>query len=97
MFEAGASDPARLNVVQVNGLIKGWDLKESSDNLHVAVLTMNYDYFNNSAFEYGAQSFNFKVLSEWKRDSKRNFETTIGAGIIVLAAVPDDYLYYGEG
>jgi hypothetical protein len=97
VVEAGAADSALLNVVQVNGALKGWDLKESSDNLHVATITMNYDYFNNSAFEYGGQSFNFKILSQWKRESKINFETYVGGGIIVLAAVPDDYLYYGEG
>jgi hypothetical protein len=59
--------------------------------------TMNYDYFLNNSFEYGGQSFNFKFLSDWNKKSRARLRTEVGAGPIVLAAVPDDYLYYGEG
>jgi hypothetical protein len=96
-IEAGAADSATLNLVQVNGALKQWRMKETERNNHLFSITMNYDYFNNSAFEYGGQSFNFKLLSAWNRDRKNKLFSSIGAGVIVLAAVPDDYLYYGEG
>ncbi len=30
-------------------------------------------------------------------DNEVNFITRVGAGAVILAAVPDPYLYYGEG
>ncbi|WP_153798987.1 DUF3943 domain-containing protein [Foetidibacter luteolus] len=96
-IEAGASDSAYLNTVLVNAALRQWLAKERPDRRHFYALTMNYDYFNNASFEYGAQSSNFKILSEWRRLSKTKLFSNLGAGVIVLAAVPDDYLYYGEG
>lgn len=95
--EAGAGDSAYLNTVQVNGAITQWIKKETDNSRHFYTITMNYDYLNNSSFSYGGQSFNFKLLSQWNRQRKTKYFSNVGAGIIVLAAVPDDYLYYGEG
>jgi hypothetical protein len=95
--EAGAADSAYLNQVLVNGILKQWIMNETVKHKHFGSFTMNYDYFKNNAFEYGGQSFNFKFLSDWNKKSRTRLRTEIGAGPIVLAAVPDDYLYYGEG
>ncbi|MFT3822515.1 MAG: DUF3943 domain-containing protein [Chitinophagaceae bacterium] len=97
LLEAGASDSASLNMLLVNGALSQWQLPIDKGGQHIASVTMNYDYFKNNSFEYGAQSFNFKVLSDWKKIDKVKINTMLGAGIIVLAAVPDPYLYYGEG
>lgn len=48
-------------------------------------------------FEYSGQSFHFNLLSDFHLNDKTNVQTLVGAGPIVLAAVPDDNLYYGEG
>jgi hypothetical protein len=95
--EAGAGDSVYLNALQVNAAISQWIMKETSSNTHHYSITMNYDYLNNLSFEYGAQSFNFSILSQWKKQRKTKFFSNAGVGVIVLAAVPDDYLYYGEG
>jgi hypothetical protein len=97
IVEAGAADSAHLNQVYVNGILKQWIMNETVKHRHLGSFTMNYDYFLNNSFEYGGQSFNFKFLSDWNRKSRTRLRTEIGAGPIVLAAVPDDYLYYGEG
>jgi hypothetical protein len=97
IVEAGASDSAYLNRIMVNGVLKQWVLKESDAKKHLASVTMNYDYLLNNSFEYGGQSFHFKLLSDWNKHSRTRLHTTIGLGPVVLAAVPDDYLYYGEG
>lgn len=95
--EAGANDSAYINTVQVNGALKTWRLREDSSQVHLYSVTMNYDFIKNNAFEYGGQSFTLKVLSDWAKHRKTKIYTEIGSGIIVLGAVPDKYLYYGEG
>jgi hypothetical protein len=96
-IEAGAGDSAYLNTVQVTGALKTWKLREDSNHVHLYSVTMNYDFIKNNAFEYGAQSFMFKLLSNWSKRSRTKIYTEIGSGIVVLGAVPDKYLYYGEG
>lgn len=95
--EAGNDDSSFLNVVSVNGALGQWEISESSTNRHLYGVSMNYDYFHNRAFEYGGQSFHFKLLSQWNRQRPVKYTTNVGMGLIVLAAVPDEYLYYGEG
>lgn len=95
--EAGGGDSTYLNNVQVNGALKTWKMKEDSSQLHLYSVTMNYDYLKNSAFEYGGQSFNFKLLSNWRRKKDIKIFTEVSSGIVVLGAVPDKFLFYGEG
>ena len=95
--EAGASDSAYLNNVAVSGILQQWIMKETEEKRHLSSITMDYNYFLNNSFEYGGQSFNYRIVSDWNRKSRTQWRTNIGAGLIVLAAVPDDYLYYGEG
>lgn len=96
-IEAGAGDSAYLNTVQVNGALGSWNMKEGDFRHHLYSITMNYDFFKNSAFEYGAQSLNLKLISNWRKKSDLKVYTEIGCGAILLGAVPDKYLYYGEG
>lgn len=97
IVEAGAGDSAYLNTVQVTGALKTWTLREDSSQRHLYTVTMNYDFIKNNAFEYGGQSFMFKLLSDWSPHRKTKIYSEIGSGIVVLGAVPDKYLYYGEG
>ena len=96
-IEGGGGDSTYLNTVQVTGAIKTWKLKEDSNQLHLYSVTMNYDFIKNSAFQYGAQSFTFRLLSNWNKQGRTKIYTEIGSGVVVLGAVPDKYLYYGEG
>lgn len=92
--EVGASDSGYLNTLMVTGYIRRWKMSARS----MGLISMNYDFFKNNAFEYGAQSFRFTVMSDWKQKNPKNkVRTTVGGSIIALAAVPDVYLYYGEG
>lgn len=95
--EAGGGDSTYLNTVQVSGSLKTWKMKEDSAQLHLYSITMNYDYLKNSAFEYGGQSMYFKLLSNWRRQRATKIYSEIGSGVVVLGAVPDKYLFYGEG
>jgi Domain of unknown function (DUF3943) len=96
-IEAGSGDSTYLNTVQVNGALKTWRLREDSSQVHIYTVTMNYDFIKNGAFQYGGQSFLFKLISNWSKRHKTKITTEIGSGIVVLGAVPDKYLFYGEG
>ena len=39
----------------------------------------------------------YDLLSHFNKDKRSSFHTKVGAGLILLGAVPDEYLYYGEG
>lgn len=95
--EAGGGDSTYMNTVQVSGELKTWKMKEDSTQLHLYSISMNYDYLKNSAFEFGGQSIYFKLLSKWRKQRKFKIFTEIGSGVVVLGAVPDKYLFYGEG
>lgn len=97
VIEAGAGDSAYLNTIQVSGALKTWTMKETRHQHHLYSISMNYDYIQNGAFEYGGQSFILKVLSDWNKGGRFGVRSEIGSGIVVLGAVPDKYLYYGEG
>lgn len=95
--EAGGGDSSYMNNVQVSGALKTWRFMETPKHLHLYSITMNYDFIKNNAFEYGGQGFTFKLLSDWSKNKKTKFYTEIGSGVTVLGAVPDNFLYYGEG
>jgi hypothetical protein len=85
-----------LNMIRVKGALYGWDLKNTQNNKQVANILFSYDYYSNPAFAYSAESFHGNLVSEYKLKTA-TARTYIGVGIIALAAVPNEYLYYGEG
>ncbi|MFI5218090.1 MAG: DUF3943 domain-containing protein [Bacteroidia bacterium] len=95
--ELGAADSSTLNNIQINGVLYGKHLKEDDEVNHVLTVTMNYDYIKNSVLQYGAQSFNFKLLSDHMYGEKSDIFTEAGIIGVALGSIPDDYLYYGEG
>jgi len=95
--EAGSGDSTYMNNIQVSGALKTWRFREDAKRLHLYSITLNYDFIKNNAFEYGGQGLTFKLLSDWSKHKKNKFRTEIGSGVTVLGAVPDNYLYYGEG
>lgn len=98
-MEGGNNDSAKINTLRVSGFLHGWQLDgaDSSTAEHVVNITTNYDFYFNSSFFYGGQSVNISLLSHFQPAKKIRIQTQAGAGIIVLAAVQDEYLYYGEG
>src|SRR5262249_6496235 len=95
--EVGASDSAFINNVHVSGSLYGRAVKDDGKVKRIMTVTANYDYIHNTAIEYGAQSFTLKWLTDYNSGANTHVYTELGAIGVVLAAVPDDYLYYGEG
>lgn len=100
--EFGQDDSSKVNVISVYGSLTGWMI-HSEKFRHVAVLSANYDYINNAAFFYSGQSIRMNLYSEFPLRHDLVIHTVIAAGPVILAAVPDHYLYktrdydYGPG
>ena len=92
--ELGRDDSTMLNVVSVYGSLTGWQLKTKPNQKQLLTLSANYDYIHNVAFFYGGQSVKLNLYSEYGLTRKVKFNTLFGAGPVILAAVPDNYIIY---
>ena len=91
--EFGQDDSSKVNVVSVYGSLAGWQLS-SGKQRHAAVLSANYDYINNAAFFYSGQSIRMNLHSAFSFPGGIRINTLVAAGPVLLAAVPDGYLYH---
>jgi hypothetical protein len=92
----GKDDSTSVNNVNVAGSLNGWRVGSTDNSRHLALLTANYDYISNQAFKYSAESLKLNLISEFQPSNKIRINTTVGIGPIILAAVPDAYLYNGR-
>lgn len=95
--ELGRDDSSLVNNVNVYGSLAGWEIKSNQKLQHLAILSANYDYIRNEAFFYGAQSVKINLFSEYNITDKLTFNTAFAGGPVILAAVPDKYLYAERG
>lgn len=94
--EFGVDDSSKINVVSAYGSLKGWLLGNNEWSRHLLMASMNYDYINNVAFFYSAQSVRLNLISVFNISKKIEVNTFIGAGPVLLSAVPDSALYKGR-
>lgn len=93
--EIGADDSSFLNVVRVYGTLKGWRFfSDRKDNL--ITLSANYDYYRNQSFFYSGQSIKATVFTAPVSNKRYRFSTILGAGVVLLAAVPNWNNYKGR-
>jgi len=95
-LEFGKSVHNSINLVSVYGSITGFWVQYTDNIRQMALLTANYDYINNDAFNYSSQNIKLNLFSEFKLSDKLKINTTLAAGPIILAAVPDPYPDYGR-
>ncbi|MDB4927230.1 MAG: hypothetical protein JWR23_3286 [Mucilaginibacter sp.] len=95
--EVGKDDSSKVNIVSVYGSLAGWEIESTEKLQHLAILSANYDFIHNAAFFYGGQSVKINLLSEYDITEKIKVNTIFGAGPILLAAIPDPYLYLSHG
>ncbi|HMO63398.1 MAG TPA: DUF3943 domain-containing protein [Ferruginibacter sp.] len=96
--ELGNDDSSRLNSLLVSGNLYGKRLRSASPAVkNYFSITMHYDYYKNERLNFGAQSFAANLFSNRKLGLKSELQLSAGAGIVALAAVPNKYVYFGEG
>ncbi|HMR19448.1 MAG TPA: DUF3943 domain-containing protein [Sphingobacterium sp.] len=94
-LEIGNGDSTFINAVNVYALLRGAEFFKSRQGTHYGTLNAHYDFYNNDAFFYGAQSITYNWLSEFTYRQQNKLNLSMGVGAVVLAAVPDPYLLYG--
>ncbi len=95
--ELGNSDTTKANTLHIEGTMFGKKLKHTDKLQQVFNISINYDFLQNAAFVYGAQSFRANLLSKVMLTKKIQLQVKASAGLIALAAVHNPYMYYGEG
>lgn len=94
--EFGADDSSKLNIISAYGSVKGWRLGQNERAKNLLMVSMNYDYIDNEAFFYSGQSIRLNLFSVFTLSKKVGINTFIGAGPVILSAVPDSSLYEGR-
>jgi hypothetical protein len=97
MIEAGNSDSAKANMLQIEGSLYGKKIKQDKHAVHSFNISMKYQFFQNSSFVYGAQSVKVNLFSKYQVNHNVQLQFNTGTGILLLAAVQNKYMYYGEG
>lgn len=94
-LEMGQGDSTFINAVNIHALMYGNRFFEHKNAYFYGLITAHYDFYNNDAFFYGAQSINYNFVTEARYRSNR-LKVGLGLGAVILAAVPDPYLLYGD-
>lgn len=94
--EFGADDSSKINIISAYGSVKGWLIGNTEKVRNLLMVSMNYDYINNEAFFYSAQSVRLNLSSAFTLSKKIKINTFAGTGPVILAAVPDSSLYEGR-
>ena len=94
--EFGADDSSKSNIISAYGSVKGWLIGNTEKVRNLLMVSMNYDYINNEAFFYSAQSVRLNLSSAFTLSKKIKINTFAGTGPVILAAVPDSSLYEGR-
>lgn len=94
--EVGGSDSALLNSIWVQGNLFTKYLGGGRHSDHLLRVTQNYDFYKNTAFEYGGQSLLATWAAHYYPNPKWQIFTEVGAGPIILAAAPDKHKDYND-
>jgi hypothetical protein len=91
--EMGKDDSALVNGLRVYGSLMGWEIRPGHRTQHLLVLSANYDFIRNEAFFYGGQSIKLNLFSQLELPKGLKFNSNFAVGPVLLAAIPDNYMY----
>lgn len=95
-LEVGNGDSTFVNAINVHALLTGAEFFKTKAGRHFGTLDAHYDTYNNDAFFYGAQSLTYNWNSNYEYKNNNKLNLSVGVGAVLLAAVPDPYLLYGD-
>jgi hypothetical protein len=82
-----------LTRLQIRGDLFGKAFEGEGTPKHAVAFTQYFDYVNNNAFEFGAQSFGGTLFSRFRPSAKYGIQTRVDALFSILAAVNTEYSY----
>jgi len=94
--EFGSDDSSKVNILSVYGSLAGWWLSKAERDPQLLTLSANYDYIHNEAFFYSAQSIKLNWIAAFQVHKRLRVNASAGIGPVLLAAVPDPYLFKGR-
>lgn len=94
--EVGGADSAFLNSIWVQGSLWGKVTGGGDRSLHMLRLTMNYDFYKNTAFEYGGQSLLLTWAGYYPIGKNWKIACEAGGGAMILSASPDHHHDYHD-
>jgi hypothetical protein len=94
--ELSTDDSSTLNSLQVEGSLYSKKMA-TTNGCRVLNITMNYDYMKIHFFKYGCQGIRVNYLAKFEVAPGIQFQFKAGAGILLIGAIPNTYMLYGEG
>lgn len=93
---AGPTETGLINQLSARGSLAAWPL--GTNRRHQLALSLEYDYFNNPAFEYSGQSAQLGVVTSIGDPGKTWWgQTQVLFNGVILGAVNSDYYQSVEG
>jgi len=86
-------DKVPLGRLQIRGDLFSKPFGGKTGNQHAIAFTQYFDYVNNNAFEFGAQSFGGALFSRFRPSAKWGIETRVDLLVALLTAVNTEYSY----
>jgi len=95
-IQMNLGDKTRLGRLQIRGDLWSKPLGEGDQRHHALAIIQDFDYIDNEAFEYAAQSFGLSLSSRFRAQAKARILTRVFAHAMPLAAVNADYSYLAD-
>lgn len=89
-------DKETIGAFRIVGNLYSSDLKKSESAHHVFAVTQNFEYTNNTAVEFGGQSFGAGVLSNWKLADALSLQSDVNLHGYTLNSVNSEYAFTAE-
>ncbi len=86
-------DKNALTRLQIRGDLFSKAFEGDGTPKHAVAFSQYFDYVNNYAFEFGAQSFGGTLYSRFRPSPKYGIQTRVDALLSILAAVNTEYSY----
>jgi len=86
-----------LNLLRASGRLFGWNLDDpKSGSNHVFAVNQRFDFVNNPAQRFGAQSVELGVYSRWRLSRTSGLRTHLFGDVIFLGAMEAPFAGIGE-
>ena len=93
--ELNFGEKVGLGNVQIRGDVASWLLGGQGSNHAVSIVQM-FDYMNNTAYEFGAQSLGTALTSRFRLSDSFGLTTRFEGNAIILGAVNADYSWLAD-
>ncbi len=95
-FQLNSRDKQVIGRWQIRGILANTVLKESPSHRMILGATLNYDYINNNALEFGGNDVTGSLASIWRLSSKFSLAAELGLVAQIFGAVNSEFAFIVE-